>query len=387
MHGTRGPVILIVSPHAGRNVDQAAMGLALRAAGVEVGRVVDVTTLDERMPQGRSWMDEGFAAAVAAGGDGTVGAVASHVAGSGLAMGILPVGSANDVARSLGVPLQLEEACAVVARGTEYAMDLGYARPAQTEPGALAVLAQETAASIQTAEVERMAALASAGAYFLHALTVGLNVEFARLATDVARRRRLGPLTYVASAIQALGRFHTIPIEMRLEGVVADAYGLQAQPEGVTQTASGFSVERTDATRTISGDVVQIAAVITPVFGGASNFRVPDVSLTDQLIDFVVIEALDSHHLQNLMERVGVLLGAAAAGGTDTLGSEDVLTRLNLPGLWRFKARSARIIQPAGLDVTLDGDIRSRTPLDVTIAARALRVVLPVADREEDGRD
>jgi diacylglycerol kinase (ATP) len=387
MQGTRGPVILVVSPHAGRTVDQAMVAAALRAAGVEVGRVVDVTTLDERMSQAQTWKDEGFAAAVAAGGDGTVGAVASHVAGSGMPLGILPVGSANDVARSLGVPLGLKEACAAVAWGTEYTMDLGYARPAQTEPGAVAELAEESAASTQRPDVERRAALASAGAYFLHALTVGLNVEFARLATDVARRQRWGALTYLASAIQALGRFRTIPVEMRLEGVVAGAYGVRALPEGVTQRDSGFSVERADTTRTITGDVIQIAAVITPVFGGASNFRLPDVALTDQLIDFVVIEALAAHHLQNLIERIGVLLGAGTATGEDKRGRGDVLTRLNLPGLWRFKARSARIIQPADLDVTLDGDIRSRTPLDISIAANALRVLLPAARGEEDGRD
>lgn len=387
MDGTRGPVILVTSPNAGRGVDQADLAAALRAAGVEVGRMVDISTLDERLPQGHAWKDEGFAAAVAAGGDGTVGAVASHVAGSGLSLGILPVGSANDVARSLGVPLRLDAACAAVAQGAEQWIDLGYARPAQTEPGAVAELVKEVAAGIQTADAERMAALSAAGAYFLHALTLGLNVEFARLATDAARRQRLGPLTYVASAIQALGQFRTIPVQMRLEGVVADAYGLGPLPEGVTRSASGFSIERADATRTITGDILQIAAVITPVFGGARNFRVPGVSLTDQLIDFVVIEALEAYHLRALIERVSGLLGAATAAARHEPGGEDPLTRLDLPGLWRFKARSAHIIQPGGLDVTLDGDIRSRTPLEVTIAPNALSVVVPVEGTEEDGGD
>lgn len=52
---------------------------------------------------------------VAAGGDGTVNAVAAACVGSQRVMAVLPVGTLNHFARDLGVPLQLDEAIGVVA--------------------------------------------------------------------------------------------------------------------------------------------------------------------------------------------------------------------------------------------------------------------------------
>src|SRR4028118_743987 len=51
--------------------------------------------------RGRGWPDG--AAAVAVGGDGTVHEVAAACAGTGRAMGILPVGTGNDYVKALGI--------------------------------------------------------------------------------------------------------------------------------------------------------------------------------------------------------------------------------------------------------------------------------------------
>lgn len=375
MDTERGPVVLIVSPNAGHTADRDVLTHALREAGVEVERVIDITTLDERTPQGQQWKDAGCGAAVAAGGDGTVGAVASHIAGSGLPLGILPVGTANDVARSLGIPLDVEAACQVVAHGQARAMDLGYARPGETEPSALVELADGQRAGIHTPALERIAALAEAGAYFVHAATLGLNVDFARLATDATRRQRLGRLTYLASAIQALTHFHAVPITVRLEGVTAEAYGMGAPSEKVRRGES-LNVEQVDSVRVISGEVIQIAAVITPVFGGPRNFRLQGVDVADRVLDFVVIEALETRHLKALVERFE-MLHATESGEADANTAESGVQTLDIPGIWRFQARAARIIEPAELDVTLDGEIRARTPLDIWTAPAALTVLVP----------
>ena len=53
----------------------------LRAGGVEVGAWLSVEALDAAAAQGPFWRRAGHRAAIAAGGDGTIGAVASHLAG------------------------------------------------------------------------------------------------------------------------------------------------------------------------------------------------------------------------------------------------------------------------------------------------------------------
>lgn len=57
---------------------------------------------------------EQFTTVVAAGGDGTVAAVATALVGGTIPLGIVPVGTTNIVARELGLPLQPEAACQVL---------------------------------------------------------------------------------------------------------------------------------------------------------------------------------------------------------------------------------------------------------------------------------
>jgi diacylglycerol kinase family enzyme len=64
-------------------------------------------------------------AIVAGGGDGTISTVASVIAGSDIALGILPLGTLNHFARDLGLPLDLDGAVRVIATGTSTAVDLG----------------------------------------------------------------------------------------------------------------------------------------------------------------------------------------------------------------------------------------------------------------------
>jgi len=51
---------------------------------------------------------------VAAGGDGTISDVAEALIGADVRLGIIPVGTANIFARELGIPLNLEDACALL---------------------------------------------------------------------------------------------------------------------------------------------------------------------------------------------------------------------------------------------------------------------------------
>lgn len=62
---------------------------------------------------------------VAFGGDGLIGAIAGSIAHSGTAMGILPGGRGNDIARVLGIPRDPLSACEVLRDGVDRTLDLG----------------------------------------------------------------------------------------------------------------------------------------------------------------------------------------------------------------------------------------------------------------------
>jgi diacylglycerol kinase family enzyme len=62
---------------------------------------------------------------VVGGGDGTVSAAAGVAAKSGLALGILPLGTMNFFARSLGIPAEMKAAAAALADGVLASADIG----------------------------------------------------------------------------------------------------------------------------------------------------------------------------------------------------------------------------------------------------------------------
>lgn len=369
-----GPVVLVASPHAGHAVGLARLAATLEAAGIAVAKTVLISELYEHQPEGLRWNAAGFRAAVAAGGDGTIGTVATHLAGSGLPMGILPMGTSNDVARSLRIPLELEAACRVIADGHIAPIDAGQTIPALTKPGALGV---HPAPPPRGAD----APASGTGAYFLHALTLGFNVEFARLATDVARRQRWGTLTYAASAIEALASFRAVPVALRV--YARDDFG----------TFSG------EPTNTVHCQAVQVVAINTPIFGGAMELRVPGVVMHDRLLDVLIIEALDAHPLGATIEgllgalaRLGETVrehlpladhpdaaahvpAAPAVPASDPMSDEAL--GFALPGVRRLRARAFTMETPEPVDVTMDGEVRAHTPVLVRAAPEPVRIFVP----------
>jgi len=71
---------------------------------------------------------DGVSTIVAAGGDGTVRSVAFRLIGREVALGILPMGTAMNVARSLDIPLELDAAARVLAARRIRAIDVGEVR-------------------------------------------------------------------------------------------------------------------------------------------------------------------------------------------------------------------------------------------------------------------
>lgn len=113
------PVLVCVNPASGGcerdGDDLAAIGDALRAAGVDsTVELVEGADLPDRV---RAEVDSGAGLVVVAGGDGSVSAAASVLAGADTTLGILPMGTLNHFARDLGLPADLAEAAAVIGGG------------------------------------------------------------------------------------------------------------------------------------------------------------------------------------------------------------------------------------------------------------------------------
>src|SRR5256712_4075406 len=202
--------IVIHSPHSGRSEKLPDALKHLEQAGLKVVNSISIADLDDLPAQGTPWKESGMDVAIAAGGDGLVGGVITHIAESGLPLGILPLGTANDIARSLHIPLDLAEVAKVIALGKEVEVDIGEAQPAEQAP--------HIASPRQEGPVLSHIAPQKHG-FFAHALTVGLNVQFARLATNVATRQRYGHLTYPFAAFEVLEKHEAIEVDLQLEGV------------------------------------------------------------------------------------------------------------------------------------------------------------------------
>lgn len=64
---------------------------------------------------------------IVAGGDGTVNEVATALLHTGTALGIVPCGSGNGLARTLGIPMDFEGAIDIISRSKPYSIDCGIA--------------------------------------------------------------------------------------------------------------------------------------------------------------------------------------------------------------------------------------------------------------------
>jgi diacylglycerol kinase (ATP) len=127
----REPAVLIFNPNAGRK-----LGLETNAAGdAEVKAALEAEGLrfdacpTERVGHAtelaRQAAIEGRELVIAAGGDGTANEVAQGLANTQTALGLMPLGSIMNVARTLWVPRVLKDAARTIAEGKVLAMDMG----------------------------------------------------------------------------------------------------------------------------------------------------------------------------------------------------------------------------------------------------------------------
>lgn len=186
-HPRRGPALLLVNPSARRS----ARGLdaahrAFHAAGVpcEVvrterpGHAGEVARLHEHDVR----------AVFVLGGDGTVMEVLGALAHTGRPVGILPGGTGNLVARSLGVPLDVGRATRSLLNGRTVPMDLG-------------VLAS--------------------GRRFAFSVSVGVDARMIA-ETSARAKQRFGVAAYVATATRAALAGRSFRVRAVVDGQVLE---------------------------------------------------------------------------------------------------------------------------------------------------------------------
>lgn len=116
-------MIVIMNRGAGGPEDPQARIVELFGALGETPRIVqpngdrDITTVAREAAQSSERI------IVAAGGDGTISAVASELAGTDKILGVLPIGTLNHFAKDLGLPLDLETAVRTIKGGEVTAVD------------------------------------------------------------------------------------------------------------------------------------------------------------------------------------------------------------------------------------------------------------------------
>lgn len=176
---------------------------------------------------------------IAAGGDGTVSAAADLIADTDHALGLLPLGTSNDVARSLALPLDPPTAAMALGSGTLCTIDAGQV----IAPGLPA-------------------------RHFVHAATAGVNSVFARHAASPGLRNRFGRLAYPLAALVALHQYQPFDCSLRID----DAPALHLR-------------------------LAHLAVVNAPVFGGPLDLRLNGARIDDQMLDVVAIEHLRTRHL------------------------------------------------------------------------------------------
>ncbi len=125
---TKG-ISLILNPAAKCFADglhsPAEIMAALQAVGIQPQ--LELTTLEIDAHQlARKAVERGDTLVIAAGGDGTIEEVATSLLHSNTALGIMPLGTMNNVARSLGIPLDVPNAALLLAIGATRHIDIGH---------------------------------------------------------------------------------------------------------------------------------------------------------------------------------------------------------------------------------------------------------------------
>lgn len=129
---------------------------------------------------------------IVGGGDGTLNAVVDSLVETNLPLGILPLGTANDLARTLNLPLTMKEACDVIVQGNLKSIDLGWVN----------------------------------GKYFFNVASIGLSVNITEKLSR-GMKRRWGIFAYGITALQVISSSRPFRATIEVDGQVLPVNTIQ----------------------------------------------------------------------------------------------------------------------------------------------------------------
>lgn len=195
----------------------------------------ETTVEDPGAGQAQAALEAGVDLIITAGGDGTVRAVCEEVARTGVAVGIIPLGTGNLLARNMGLPLNTREAIEVAFSGQDRAIDLAtfatnasfdFTPPSEAPkqpalPAPAAVPELTTGPNESGAEAEPASASDEAEppaiteTSFLVMAGLGMDAEIMN-GVDDNLKEKVGWFAYFLSGIKAL-RFPTMRVHISVD--------------------------------------------------------------------------------------------------------------------------------------------------------------------------
>ena len=188
-----GPAVLVLNAKARSGREQSrAVEAALHEAGVELVEVISPKRPAEISGRVKAALALGARRVLVGGGDGTVSGVARLLVGTQAVLGVIPLGTGNDFARGLGIPVEPQGAAAVIASGRVARIDVGTAN----------------------------------GTPFLNAASVGLSSRLTHQLSPQLKRR-WEKLAYPLVALSTARRFQPFVVKLESAGVVTELEALQ----------------------------------------------------------------------------------------------------------------------------------------------------------------
>ncbi len=174
------PISLLINANSRRGKEAFDDAIAaLKKARIPLKRAVAVSDKDETAQLLREEVEDGARLVIVGGGDGTLSYCAELLAGTQTAMAVLPLGTGNTWARSLGLPIDLAKAAEVIAKG-----------------------------HIENSDVGRVN-----GHVFLNSVALGLSCEIAQ-SLDKKTKSKLGLMAWPVVGARVLWKHKPLQIEV-----------------------------------------------------------------------------------------------------------------------------------------------------------------------------